>query len=364
MLGSEPDFTGITMRNLICCWCNSDSENFENHVPLVLSGNRNTRLGFENRIDILFLSGFDRLTDAYKAALKNTGYRLHDVSGLYRELVTRYSPLDRFGDYEKKCFLRWPIIAKYFPNEPVVHYDGDIVFNEDPAVIARLFRHRTFVLQGCPALTAITDDRWFAQYNHELDLFVNDIEGYSQRAWKEREGWQVSEKSKWAGQRYREIISSDQDLLSHLIHTDRIIQATPSDVMGDLQSYIVAENPLYLHHYDPTIRNATYRRTSGIDYIDGRRVLLWHMQSDFTKYLSTFVFMKTYLRWARMRTTNHVEKAGLDTRLHNFFLRRLHGKADTRLSLCKYFFESGDFSDVFTGQAWWQEGVFSTGRPA
>ena len=347
------------MRNLICCWCNKDPETFENHVPLSFSGNRNTKLGFENTIDVLFLSGFERLTEAYKEELRDTGYRLHDVSGIYSKLATRFSQLDRFGDYEKRCFLRWPIIARYFPREPIAHYDGDIVFNEDPATIARLLKHRTFVLQGCPALTAISDDGWFAQYQEQLNLFVNDIEGYSQRAWKERAGWEISAKGKWAGLRDREIISSDQDLLSHLIHTDRIVQDAPSEVMRGLQSYTVFENPLYLHDEGNTPRNATYKRIAGIDYIDGRRVLLWHMQSDFTRYLSTFVFTKRYLRWARLRTTNHVEKVGLDTRLHNFFIRRLYGKPDTRLSLYKYFFESGDFGDVFTNRTWWQEGVFA-----
>ena len=347
------------MRNLICCWCNGDSETFENQVPLSFSGNRNTKLGFDNRIDILFLSGFERLTEAYKEELQDTGYRLHDVGGIYREFANRFSQLDRFGDYEKRCFLRWPIIASYFPGEPIVHYDGDIVFNEDPAVLARLLKHRTFVLQGCPALTVISDEAWFARYQEQLNLFVNDIEGYSQRAWKERSGWEVSEMGKWAGQRNREIISSDQDLLSHLIHTDRILQDAPSEVMRVLQSYTVFENPLYLHYDDKTIRNATYKRIAGIDYIDGRRVLLWHMQSDFIRYLSTFVFMKKYVRWARMRTSNPIEKAGIDTRLHSFFIRRLNGKPDTRRSLYKYFFESGDFRDVLTGRTWWQEGVFA-----
>jgi hypothetical protein len=128
--------------------------------------------------------------------------------------------------------------------------------------------------------------------------------------------------------------------------------------MPGLNSYLVFENPLYLHRYDE-LRRAKYRRVSGIDYIDEKRVLMWHMQSDFTRYLSKFVFMKKYLGWAHMRTTNHIDKTGLDTRLHNFFIRRLHGKPRTRLSVYKYFFEDHDFSDVLTGRAWWQQGAFA-----
>ena len=346
------------MRNLICCWCNTDAETFEDRVPLSFSGKRNKSLGFENSIDVMFLSGFELLAEAYKGGLTDAGYRLHDLSRIYREFAAKYSQLDRFGDYEKKCFLRWPVIASYFQGEPIVHYDGDIVFNEDPAVISRLLQLRTFVLQGCPALTAIHDLRWFAQYQEQLNLFVNDIEGYSQRAWKEREGWELTAVTRWAGQRDREIISSDQDLLSHLIHTNRIVQDMPSIVMRDLQSYVVFENPLYLHRYDG-LRHAKYNRTSGIDYIGGKRVLMWHMQSAFIRYLSTFVFMKKYLGGVRMRTTNHIEKTGFDTRLHNFFIRRLRGKPATRLSMYKYFFEDGDFSDVLTDRTWWDRGAFA-----
>jgi hypothetical protein len=347
------------MRNVICCWCNKDAEAFENHVPLYFCGKRNVKLGFENRIDVLFLSGYERLDETYKQNLQDVGYRVHDAGAIYNELAGRYSALHRFGDYEKKCFLRWPVIATVFPRESIIHYDGDVVLNEDPAVIARLLERKTFVLQGCPALTAISDQNWFTQYQEQLDLFVKDIEEYSARAWKERKGWEISERDKWAGQRYREIVSSDQDLLSHLIHTDRIVQDNPPELLRDLRSYLLFENPLYLHGYTNDLHGSRYTRTSGIDYIDGKRILMWHMQSDFTKYLSTFMFRKKYLRWARGRMSNHVEKEGLENRLHQLFLRYLHIKPDTRLSVYKHFFGDSNFSEVLTGRTWWQEGAFA-----
>src|SRR5262249_32292468 len=153
------------------------------------------------------------------------------------------------------------------------HYDGDVVFNEDPDVVANLLHGKTFVLQGCPALTSISDHGWFDQYREQLDRFTNDVRGYSELAWTERDGWETSEREKWAGQRFRRTISSDQDLLSHLIHTDRIVQHKPSVILNDLQSYMLFENPLYLHGYDNNLRHAKYERISGIDHIDGKRVL-------------------------------------------------------------------------------------------
>src|SRR5262249_25301653 len=148
---------------------------------------------------------------------------------------------------------------------------------------------------GCPALTAISDQNWFEQYQKQLNLFADDVRGYSELAWTERKGWETSEREKWAGQRFRRIISSDQDLLSHLIHTDRIVQHRPSEILNELKSHIVFENPLYLHAYENNLHRAKYERISGVDHIDGRRVLIWHMQSDFKNYLARFIFRKKYL---------------------------------------------------------------------
>jgi hypothetical protein len=349
------------MRNVICCWCNTTTDEFESNIPLYFCGARNQKLAFEGTLDILFLSGRERLTEEYKQRLKAVGYQIHDVSAIYREFANKYTALDRFSDYEKKCFLRWPVIATYFAGEPITHYDGDVVFNESPAVIARALDGKTFVLQGCPALTVINDQSWFAQYRQQLNLFVNNIQAYSELAWKEREGWEISEREKWAGQRFREIISSDQDLLSHLIHTDRIIQGRPSDLLRDLQSYSVFENPLYLHGYENNLHGATYERISGVDYIAGKRVLLWHMQSEFTRYLGTFIFRRKYLKRRLSRLTNCTESTGvaLDYRLHDLFIRYLHGKTNRRLAIYRYFFEDNDFGEVLTGKTWWHEGAFA-----
>src|SRR5262249_6592551 len=203
-----------------------------------------------------------------KRSLQEVGYRVHDVSKIYSELANAYAALDPFGDYEKKCFLRWAVISTCFPGEQIIHYDGDVVFNEDPDVISRLLRGKTFVMQGCPALTAISDQNWFEQYQKQLNLFADDVRGYSELAWTERKGWETSEREKWAGQRFRRIISSDQDLLSHLIHTDRIVQHRPSEILNELKSHIVFENPLYLHAYENNLHRAKYERISGVDHID------------------------------------------------------------------------------------------------
>lgn len=346
------------MRNVICCWCNSNADDFENHVPLCFSGLRNQELGFENGIDVLFLSGFELLSKDYKRRLREVGYEVHDVSEIYRGLADTYPALNQFGDYEKKCFLRWPIISSYFSREQIIHYDGDVVFNEAPAVISGLVHGKTFVLQGCPVLTAIHDVRWFDQYHEQLDRFTADIRGYSGRAWEERKGWETSEREKWAGQRFREIISSDQDLLSHLIHTDRIVQDRPSEIMRTLQSYMLFENPLFLHGYDNNLSHAQYERISGVDYINGKRILIWHMQSDFSNYLDRFIFRKKYFG-NRLRRLRYDGKKDFDRRLYDLLAKYVYGKINTRLSINRYFFERADFSEILNDHVWWQKGAFA-----
>ena len=348
------------MRNVICCWCDKNPDDFENHVPLYFAGKRNVRLGFRNSIDILFLDGYDLFSKAYKNKLREVGYELHDVKKIYFNLADKYSGLNVFKDYEKKCFLRWLVISSYFQGEPIIHYDGDIVFNEDPDVINRLLQGRTFVLQGCPALTCISDQAWFEHYQEQLDLYEEDIEGYSAKAWIERDGWEISDREKWAGQRFREIISSDQDFISHLIHTDRIVQDKPSALLSDLSAYMLFENPLYLPGYQPQCNDLplAYERRADIDYINGRRVLVWHMQGYFNQYLSKFIFRRKYLRRGLKRLSNHVEKKDLDYYMNDFFIRYFHGKNHLRLNVYKYFFEEHDFSEVLTDRTWWEEGAF------
>lgn len=172
------------MKNVIVAWCNDNSVSFENLVPLKFSGCRNSQLGFKEKINVLFLEGYKLLNEEYKESLQELGYELHNNEKIYQELSNKYNELSRFGNYEKKCFLRWLVISKYFDGDDIIHYDGDVIFNEDPSNVQEKLRGMTFVLQGCPAVTAISNNNWYSQYKYNLDLFVDDIVDYSAKAWK------------------------------------------------------------------------------------------------------------------------------------------------------------------------------------
>lgn len=350
------------MKNVIVAWTSGDEQSFENHVPLLFVGQRNQQLGFSANIHVLFLQGFNRLSAQYKDGLQSCGFVLHDVEHIYNEYRNRYAILQRFGDYETKCFLRWLIMQKFFADEPIIHYDGDIVFNEDPAIIEQKIEKLTFFLQGCPAFTVISDCSWFNQYQSALDAFVADIEGYSDRAWQQRAGWQITFNTRWSGSRFRPIISSDQDLLSHLVHAGTIKQDPVEHIQHALDEYIVFQNPLLFHMYHQHIPYF-YERENGIDYFsytraDGpeqtyrKRVLLWHMQSCFTFYASKYMCNINLLGRLPYNPSGKL----FQDKINKFVSRFTHHTL--RLRVYDYFFNKHDFNGLMNGRVWWKKGVF------
>lgn len=355
------------MKNVIIAWATGDEKSFENHVPLLFVGQRNQALGFSNNIHVLFMQGLEQLSQAYKSSLQVCGYVLHDVSQLYSQFAQAYSILRHFGDYETKCFLRWLVIEKFFAGDQIIHYDGDIVFNDDPKIIAQKVAGLTFVLQGCPAFTVISNRTWFEQYKHELDLFTNDINGYSARAWQMRQGWQVTFTTRWSGSRFREIITSDQDFISHLMHTGAIKQDPVEQIKLALDDYVIFQNPLLIHLYNEQIPYR-YQREQGIDYFlwdraDGpnqayrKKVLLWHMQSCFTFYASKYILRKKYIGLLRF-TRQGYNPSGktLEDTLNKHVARFTHHTL--RRNVYEYFFKTHDFRSLMNSKTWWKEGVF------
>lgn len=356
------------MKNVIIAWSFGDENIFEEKVPLKFVGERNNQLGFGNDFDVLFLTGYQLLSDRYKKQLFDLGYRLHDVGHLYDEYDKKYAALNRFGDYEKKCFLRWLVINQFLAGESIIHYDGDIVFNESPQVIKKLLQGKTCIVHGSPSVTAIGDRMWFDQYQEELNRFVADIQGYSAKAWVERKGWEVTANTRWAAPRYREIITSDQDFLAHLIHTGRIKQDSIEEISVLFDDYIVSSNPLFVHLYNENIP-FKYVRENNIDYfvykrsdagdcpVVKKKILYWHMQSCFNFYSAKYIFRKKYINLLPFSKICLRDPARRWEDLLNKRASRLtHHTA--RLAVYNYFFKDHDFSGLMSSKIWWRDGVF------
>ncbi len=356
------------MKNVIVVYCNTNEKDFENIIPLLFVGKRNQKLGLSNDFEVLFSNGYDNLSNDYKDSLKAVGFKIHDVSPIYDELEKQYPILSqKFSDYSKKTFLQWLVIDKFFDGEPIIDYDGDIVFNEDPKIIAEKLKGKTFILQGCPAFTVVSNREWFRQYKHHLDLFTKDLDGYCEKAWEQRPGWEVTFKTRWAGSRFSKIFMHDQDLQSHLIHTGQLIQDNVEDIMFALQDYAVFENPLFIHMYDDNFP-FTCKRENGIDYFIAHRqdaekcvykkkVLFWHMQNCFNFYLSKFIARKRILPFFTFnRLSLDLQCTSYEGQI-NRFLKRFTNFSN-RLFVYDYFFNKHNFSTIFKNSVWWKQGVF------
>lgn len=343
------------MINVIVAWVTKNAKDFEQHIPLLWLGERNRRIGSANKSHVLFLEGMHSLNEDYKQKLYSIGYELIDGSTSYGDYSSRFPELNRFGEYEKKCFLRWLIIKDVFGRIPLIHYDGDIVFNESPEEIASQLRSLTFVLQGCPAVVSISKGDWLEQYENNFLIFVKDIDTYSEMAWHERNGWEISNNKKWAGCRFRKVISSDQDLISHLIHTDKLPQDSPNLVTANT-NLMLFNDPLYFFGYYQEMLPLKYERVDGVDYFNNKRIAFWHMQSDFIRYLTIFArrgFLNNLSRCQNYLEGNSIENTFW--RFYNFMTnRRLN-----RLEIYKYFFEKDDFSGIFNDAVFWKKSVFT-----
>lgn len=341
-----------------------DAAAFERSVPLLFNARRLRRMGSRLEATVVFLEGFDRLSPGYVAELAAHGFHALDASERLREAEAATPELERFDRYEQLCFRRWLVIDRIAADDGhLLHVDGDLVFGAAPERVVASLTGRTLVLQGCPALTSIADRDWLAIYAEELARFCRDIDGYSAAAWAERAGWEVSHRERWAGSRFREVIGSDQDLISHLIHTERLPQADPRELVATSDLYW-AENPLYIHSHAALQLGRSaglfFTTEDGSSFLDGREMAVWHVQSAFVRYLGRALALRR-MHWPG-RIPNDLETPRLARMLPPVRTRRWYVD---RLTVYESLRELGDgsgelsFGDVFNARRFWQAGVFS-----
>lgn len=345
------------MTFVIVAWAPAGGDAFERGVPLLWSARWLRFLESSAEILVVFLQGLERLPPAYRAALGEVGYRLIDASGITTEVADRHPALGRFGDFERLCFLRWPVLRALLPGERLMHFDADVVFNQPVEVLERDLGAFTFVLQGCPAF-AVIDTDWLDVFCGEFGRFALDVEGYSRAANRDAENSAEAPIERWAAERDRELLSSDQDLMSHLIRSGRLPQSDPAAITAASSSLLV-ENPLYPHVYLASQLPLVYERRGGVDHLSGTPLALWHMQSNFCDYLAMYLSRPPFRRGRRL--DNPLIRRGFDylaARLH----ARLEPRRHERIALYRAFFERGDFSGVYDPDVFWAAGAFE--RPA
>jgi hypothetical protein len=354
----------------ISAWVTDDQDGsvFEEHVPLLYSARYLRMLGSTQEFTVLFLDGYRRLPAGYVTELARLGFHVVDVSGDYRAVAAPYSALDRFGSYEKLCFLRWRVLERYLETErvqgQVLHVDGDVMFGATPERISAECAGRTFVQQGCPFFAAIADNDWLRVYADELERFSRDISGYSARAWEERVGWNGGCHA-WVGWWERDPLSSDQDLIQYLIHSGKLPHTDPAEFRAASDLHYV-HNPLYFH----THADLSLGKTSGVEFrsdgracfVDGRQIAFWHFQQSFVHYMRQCEVLLR-LRWPFVlpnplessdrtrRWVSRVVRPGSRASSYRVVRELALDPADARFG----------FADVFNRHAYWKRGFFSNG---
>lgn len=355
----------------ICVWANKSSNElqFENSIPLLFLGKWLNENKCEEEFHIIFLHGKSFLSKEYLNKLVNVpNYKVFCYEKEYKDLIEVHNSILRFGEYESNCFFRWLIIQKHLEKTKITHHfihiDGDVLFNASPKEILNGTKEQTFVLQGCPGFVSIKNYKWFDDFNKEFFLFSKNIDDYSTKAWNVREGWKTSHKLKWAGSRFRMVLSSDQDFLSHLIHTDKILQLDPQ-VFSKQSTLYYAENPLYIHsHAQIQLNKEKDLKFSIIEnrcFIENKKIAVWHFQNNFVKYLSHFLFLKK--RHFPFLVPNELE-AGIWTKLFLKYINRYNSLK--RLQIYQQIKELNatdstaqlSFSDIFHKKNFWKNGVF------
>jgi hypothetical protein len=363
------------MERVTVAWALSDTTAFERNVPLLWAGRRLRELGSRVEITVVMLEGFDRLSLRYRGMLSEVGYKLVDGSRAYSELTNQYRALRRFEEggagiashsqsahaltnsarrtFGNRCFLRWPLLRMVMPGARILHFDGDVVFNLPVEHLESDVGRFTFVLQGCPAF-AVVDSQWLDAYCAELGAFVADPEGYSRGANAKAQDAAASTMKKWAGSRHRELISSDQDFISHLIHADLVPQARPEDVKSASRS-LLFENPLYAHVYLKEHLPLKYERRGLTDYFSGVPVGLWHMQANFCTYLR--MQMARLPLCKRFRLEDPLRRRSAD-----YYVMRCKEKLKlqslSREAIYRRYFVDGDFSAIFHAETFWEPSAF------
>ena len=342
------------MRSIIVAWNKGDEVSFERQVPLLFNARRNRKLGSSRTFDLLFLEGMTQLSAGYREKLSNSGYVLHDASAIYQSLCGRYRALERFGNYERNCFLRWLVIHEYFGDIRFVHYDGDVLFNATPEELEDAFQGLTFILQGCPAVTFVSDPAWIKSYIKQFELYYNAMENYSRAAWIKRAEYVTNFKEKNGCLWDRELISSDQDLLQFATLAGYIPQIDAA-TMNSRSNFALFQNPIRIARDIELPLPLSYERRNGIDYIGDRKLAIWHMQSSFCDYMGFADYRKRL--FLRGRTLEH-ERPRPPLYLSYRILRRISPFYE-RISLFERYFTDGkDMSFLFNDQTYWQPGVF------
>lgn len=277
-------------------WCVKDETDFRNKNPFEFLGESIRRFGGNIRMCLVILEGRERLSEEYVDNLGRLGFEVIDWSEAFKSIVARFPRLTaHYSHYERNCFLRWiafrEILRDKGINGQVFHIDSDLVFYAPLGKVTKDTAGMTFVLQGCPAFTSISDPRWFDTYERELALLEQDCEGYSAAAAKEKTGTQARDTELGNTSVWRYPLGSDQDFLRYLIGSGKLPQTPWSEIQKS--QFCFFENPLSLRMWLPAPEKvpAFSSGKNGTILFRGKPVPFLHYQGTFCFFANIYLLL-------------------------------------------------------------------------
>ncbi len=241
----------------------------------------------KDKLHILLVGQTDAIPEGVLESLRSSCV-VHDVAREYDALAAEFpnvmttfgGPYSIFGF----GFLRWLLIDRVFPGEPVLCYDGDIVHNVALDDLAQAFQGITRTATST-CFASIADPEWFRAWRRNLGLLDSDFSGFLDR---HLPGLKYGfDQMRSSAEEYFAKFLIEAGELPHqeLDHAFPYWIVPQPQILPRLFNFVRIEGAEHI----PTPMH--YERAQGIDRINGRPVAFWHMQKPFMSQLSALAIL-------------------------------------------------------------------------
>jgi len=244
-------------------------------------------------LTVVPMAGADVLLDPVRELSASMGAAWFDGRDIFRELEDAFPRLaSTRGEYEVRCLLRWPLLRRMLGGtdfRQVWHIDSDMLFYASLEELARDTAGKTFILQGCPAFSSISEPGWFDTYERALRALEDTGEPGFRVTREMRARHREGDVGLGNSSVYRIPLTQDQDLIECLVGEGRMPQDPFPVVLGD--SFYYMQNPLCLRAWHRAVSEdagAMFEERGDAICVGSRRVPFIHFQADATRFLEAY----------------------------------------------------------------------------
>lgn len=244
-------------------------------------------------LTVVPMAGADVLLEPVRELSASMGAAWSDGRDIFRGLEAAFPRLaSTHGEYEVRCLLRWPLLRRLLGGtdfRQVWHIDSDMLFYASLEELARDTAGKTFILQGCPAFSSISEPGWFDTYERALRALEESGEPGFRVTREMRARHRERDAALGNASVYGIPPTQDQDLIECLVGEGRLPQ-DPFRVVSANRFYYM-QNPLCLcawHHLAAGDEDAVFEERGGAISVGERRVPFIHFQADAARYFQAY----------------------------------------------------------------------------